>query len=215
MLPSLKLKKAELESPKSIGWRPDFRVPEDLPDTKVVRTTFFINALTMTLGIAALILVGMREYQTYSLLQQEASSRQFIESNKPFNEQALRLTRDFATQEAKFTEAMKFSDVPMRAAEMLVIMGETLPANVRVSSIELRIDAAGAPSAVVRGVTAGSREQASGATSVYVDTLAKHPRLSAVFGDIALSNMNADPNANMLIFEVQLRQKKGKGAQKK
>ncbi len=50
-----------------LGWRPDFRDHETLPDTKVVRTSFFLSVAFLASAIGIAMVLGFREYQKIEL----------------------------------------------------------------------------------------------------------------------------------------------------
>jgi hypothetical protein len=58
-------KKSKLTN--QLSWRPDFRVVAELPDIKVVRTDFLVNAGAIALLIAILSFYGYLEYSVMSL----------------------------------------------------------------------------------------------------------------------------------------------------
>ena len=41
------------------NWHPNFRIADSLPDLKVVRTDFFINAISLSLAAVAVFLLAM------------------------------------------------------------------------------------------------------------------------------------------------------------
>ena len=55
-------------------WHPNFRNFERLPDTKVVRTTFFINTAAVAVALSLLLWVGFREMHIRSLHEQAADA---------------------------------------------------------------------------------------------------------------------------------------------
>jgi hypothetical protein len=52
------------------AWHPNFRNFERLPDTKVVRTAFFINGIAAVIAAIALLWVCYQEYQLHDLNRQ-------------------------------------------------------------------------------------------------------------------------------------------------
>ena len=51
-------KKSEASAPEAPAWHPNLRIASSLPDTKVVRTAFFVNGATMLVAIALLLVLG-------------------------------------------------------------------------------------------------------------------------------------------------------------
>ena len=54
---------------------------------------------------------------------------------------------------------------------------------------------------------AGSRDQAAGAASSYVDVLRAHPKLGAVFDPITLEKLTPDPSTGFMAIEISLKVK--------
>src|SRR5256885_4033858 len=82
-------------------WHPNFRNFERLPDTKVVRTTFFINIASIAITLALILWLGFREYHVRTLQQQIAATEQEISSNSKQNAEALRLNKLFVAEDKK------------------------------------------------------------------------------------------------------------------
>jgi len=67
---SLLKKKPDAAANLTPAWHPNFRNFERLPDTKVVRTTFFVNATAIVVALVALIFTANREIGLHSLNSQ-------------------------------------------------------------------------------------------------------------------------------------------------
>ncbi len=98
-------------------WRPDFRNTEALPDTKVIRTGFLLNAVGVVVALACVIFYGYKEADLQSLASsvrtlqkqvEDATSRdrQILDTNKKFVENASIVSEAVAFD----TEAIKFHD---------------------------------------------------------------------------------------------------------
>ena len=80
-------------------WHTNFRNFERLPDTKVVRTTFFVNTAAGAVAIALLMWLGYGEYRLHNLSEQIAASQREIDANAKRNTEALRLTKIFSDED--------------------------------------------------------------------------------------------------------------------
>ena len=60
---------------------------------------------------------------------------------------------------------------------------------------------------MLRGVIAGTRDQASGSASSYVDLLRSHSQLGKVFEPITLEKLNPDGATGFLAFEISMKVK--------
>src|ERR1700761_8135502 len=98
-------KKSDDQTESEPLWHPNFRNFERLPDTKVVRTTFFVNTASIAITLALAMWVFYREYHIRTLQQQIAATEQQISSNTKQNAEALRLNKIFIAEDQKITEA--------------------------------------------------------------------------------------------------------------
>ena len=210
---SLLNKKADASPPAAPLWHPNFRNFERLPDTKVVRTTFFINAGTIAAAILCVSFVGYREYQAHVFDVQRAAAEVEIAKHQKQSNEGLRLTKIFNDEDKKLAEAAAFVQVPIEATELFAVLGASLPKEIQIEALDVRPTDPAGPRVLVRGLAAGSKDQASGAASAYVETLRTQPRLAEIFDSVKLNAINPDPTSGALLFEIELRYKT-KGAKK-
>lgn len=196
-------KKSDAQPVAAPLWHTNFRNFERLPDTKVVRTTFFINTAAIAVAVGMLLWVASREYTNRGIHEQIASAQAQIDSNKKQNAEALKLSKAFLEEEKKVTEAVAFIKVPIPPGEFVDLIGKTLPKEFLIEYIEARLDAKPAVFQL-RGKIAGTPDQASGMASSYVDMLKAHPRIGAVFDPIVLRNLNREAEPGVLAFDISL-----------
>jgi hypothetical protein len=200
-------RKSDAQPAAAPRWHTNFRNFERLPDTKVVRTAFFINTAAAAIALGALLWLGYQEYTNLNIREQIALAEADIEANKKQNAEATRLSKQFAEQIKKIDEAAVFAAIPISPVEYAHILGETMPPEILIDYLETRSVQPAAKTATVyqlRGRVAGSPDQASGVASEYVDTLRAHPRLSEVFEPINLNKINRDTSGGFLAFEISL-----------
>lgn len=205
---SLKLpvsKKSDAGPALAPNWHPNFRNFERLPDTKVVRTAFFVNAAALSLALALVGWVAWREYQVSSLNQQTSAAEAEIARNQKQNAEGLRLTKIFTDEEKKITDAANFVRLPIMPSELLLALGRSLPAPVQLDSVEIRYSDPANRMCMLRGLIAGSNVEASGTATAYVETLKTQPELAAAFESVNLTNVTTDPRTSLLGFEVVMR----------
>lgn len=206
-------KKSDAQPAAAPLWHPNFRNFERLPDTKVVRTTFFVNTAAVAATLSLLLWFGYREYHIMSLGDQIADAQKQIDDNTRQNKEALRLTKIFTDEQKKLAEAEEFQATPIAPSEFIALLGETQPKEISIDSLDGReIRPPGSPTATstsfqLRGVVAGTPDQASGAASSYVEMLRAQPKLGAVFDPITLNNLNRDARSNFLTFDITLKLK--------
>lgn len=200
-------RKSDAQPVAAPRWHTNFRNFEKLPDTKVVRTAFFINTAAVAIAAGMLLWVGYREYTNLSIREQIAQAEADIEANKRQNAEATRLSRLFVEETKKIDEAAAFVRLPVSPLEYVRILGETRPKEILIDHLETRTLGDNPKIATVytlRGRVAGSPDQASGIASLYVDTLRAQPRLSEVFESISLDKINRDATGSFLVFEILL-----------
>jgi hypothetical protein len=189
-------------------WHANFRNYQQLPDTKVVRTTFFINTAAIAVVLGLMLWLGFREYHIYNLRIQIAGSQKEIDTHARANREALRLNKAFEVEAKKIAEAQAFRQALMNPAEFVTLLGQTLPKSITIESVEARLaEPNGGVTFMVRGQVAGEAGEAAGVAAGYVDMLRAHPRLGAVFSAINLANLSRDARSNSLTFDISLRVK--------
>lgn len=196
-------KKSDAQPVAAPAWHTNFRNFERLPDTKVVRTTFFINTAAIAAAAGMLLWVASREYTNRGIQEQIASAQAQIDSNRAQNAAALKLSKSFVDEDKKIAEAVAFMKVPMTPGEFVEILGATLPKEFSIDFVEARLDAKPAIFQL-RGKIAGTPDQASGMASNYVDMLKAQPRFAATFDSIVLRNLNRDVEPGVLSFDIVL-----------
>ena len=190
-----------------LRWHSNFRNFERLPDTKVVRTTFFVNTASIVVTLALFLWTGYREYHIRALDEQIAESTRQIDNNSKQNKEALRLSRIFSGEEKKLHEAVDFLRTPISVSEYIKLLGQTLPKEISIEYVEARLADRKNQIFMVRGLVAGTRDQASGSASSYVDALRAHQVLGKIFDPITLEKLNPDSGTGLLTFEISMKMK--------
>lgn len=201
-------KKSDAQPVTAPLWHANFRNFDRLPDTKVVRTTFFVNTAAGAVAIALMLWLGYREYRIYNLGEQIAGAQREIESNAKKNTEALRLSQIFTDEDKKLADAEAFLKVPVSVSEYVLLIGQTLPKEISIDFADLRLPAdAKGQTVTMRGMVAGSRDQAAGAASSYVDLLRAHPQLGTTFDPITLDKLTPDATTGFMSIEISLKVK--------
>lgn len=200
-------------------WHTNFRDFERLPDTKVVRTAFFINTAAVAVAAGMLLWTGFREYTNFNIREQIKRAEADIQANRKQNAEATKLSATFAEQAKKLDEVSAFTRSAITPFEYVRILSENLPKEILIDYVETRViteTASTVPTVyTLRGKAAGSPDQASGAASQYVDLLRAQPRLTEVFEAINLSKINRDASGSFLAFEITMAVKGPAKPQKK
>ncbi|HEY0968935.1 MAG TPA: hypothetical protein VGD88_16210 [Opitutaceae bacterium] len=205
---SLKKSKEQTSSlPLVPAWHPNFRNYARLPDTKVVRTAFFVNGAAVFLAIAALLFFAYREYTLNALNNQIASWNAQIEADRGPSNEAVALFRQFQTEEKIITEVAAFTLTRLTLSDFLLHLGQTLPTNIAISAFEIRDTGI-----TLRAVVRGAPDRASGQATAFVDQLRKDSKYGALFSDVTPTNVNRDPGTGRLLIELVLKFKPEEGA---
>lgn len=197
-------KKSDAQPAAAPLWHPNFRDFERLPDTKVVRTTFFINTAAIAAAVVMVLWLGFREYNGHNIGQQVAEANSQIESNRKQNDEAIKQAKIFADEEKKLAEAAAFMKVPISPLEFVHVLGETLPKDISINYVDSRIVDPKNSQFQIRGRIAGSPDLASGIASKYVDSLRADGRITKVFSAVTLNRLDRDPAGGFMVFEITL-----------
>lgn len=203
MLPLLKKKTEAAKGSAVPPWHPNFRNFERLPDTKVVRTAFFINAGAILVAAAALLAFVYQEYQLRDLRLQVEDWQAQIDRNQATSSRGIALFKKFQAEAAKVREINAFSTGKPLISDLLIQLGQTLPGNIAIDNFELRESGLRLVASV-----RGAPDQASGRASTYLEQLRANEALTTWFDDIALLNINRDAQTGRLTVEYFLKFRK-------
>ena len=200
MLPLLKKKPEAAATPVVPPWHPNFRNFERLPDTKVVRTAFFINAVALVIALVALLWFVYQEYELHDLNRQSDQWQRQIDRDKHGSDQAIALYKKFQAEAARVAEVDAFVQSKPALTDLLLHLGQTLPKNIALDTFDLRDNALR-----LTGTIRGAPDLASGYATAYVDLLRADPFFAARFDDIAMVNLTRNPQSGRLSLELLLK----------
>jgi len=203
-------KKSDAQPVAAARWHTNFRNFERLPDTKVVRTTFFVNTAAIAIAAGLLLWLASRELTNRGIQEQIAEARSQIESNRKQNAEAIKLTKTFADEQKKLAEAASFVNAPFSLLDFIDNVGQTLPPEIVIDYIESRMLDPKKSIVSMRGRAAGSPDLATGIASAYVDQLRADANFSKLFDPITLVRIDRTPNGTYMAFEVSLNLKPAK-----
>jgi Tfp pilus assembly protein PilE len=205
MLSLLKKTGGDKAALQSIPWRPDFRDFSRLPDTKTVRTNFFVNLIAVVVTLAVVSYVANREWTVMSLRGNLAEVESQIETTRPNSERAQAAFAQFQAEEKKFNEAFALVRDPFRFSSFLVRLGEIMPPGVSVRRVDFR--GPGQTISMV-GIVPGLDAAASDVASNFVRLLQNDPELSKHFESVSLTNLGRNADEASLNLELVLTFKK-------
>lgn len=203
MLSSLK-KRSDKSAVIVPAWHPNFRNAERLPDTKAVRTSFFINVVAVFAAAAISIYAGYKEYDLRLLQSDTDQAKADAQASKVPSDQAMVLYGKFQAEERKLAELQAFlAASKLKFSDFVLLVGESLPPEITLGSIDYRAGAV-----TLRGGIGGPPDEASGRAIDYVESLRKNPVYSGVFDPITLTNIVRDPGTGRMQFVIDLTFKK-------
>src|SRR5688572_24741471 len=88
-----------------LNWHPDFRDVRALPDLKVVRTSFVVNVVCITIALVALLFTTYREYLGFSRRSEINVAVESMAAKQGRNTELLALNKEFNEIHRRFTEA--------------------------------------------------------------------------------------------------------------
>ena len=107
-------------------WRPDFRNAEALPDTKVIRTGFLLNALGVGVALACIALYGYKESDLQELASAVEVLEQQVESATPSDRQVLDTNKNFVQNAAMVSEVVAFDREGVKFHDFLSQIGSAV-----------------------------------------------------------------------------------------
>ena len=118
-------------------WHPNFRNAQTLPDTKAVRTTFFINAIAALVALGLLAAFSYQEYVLADLRGQVAQLDEQIARDKKPSQDAVALFAKFQAEEKKIQELEAFlGGNKIVVSKFLNRLGKTVPAKISITAME-------------------------------------------------------------------------------
>jgi len=124
--------------PEVPNWHPNLRIVESLPDTKVVRTAFFVNG---GFGVLALIALGyflVQEWKLHEVNSQIADLEHQIDQGTHQSNDAVRLYKDFKVEAAKTDEVADFVSSRPLLSNIILRLGEITPKNIALDSLDFK-----------------------------------------------------------------------------
>ena len=211
---SLLKKKTEARSTASEmpAWHPNLRNASRLPDTKVVRTSFFVNGAAISITIIVLLWFVFQEYKLHNLNRQINDWQAQIDRDKKESDRFIALYKKFQDEQSKVLEVNGFLRSKPAVSALLMYIGETLPKEIALDAYEQQVQGL-----TLRGTVRGAPDEATGYATAYLDQLRADKVLAANFGEIAFSGPGVARNPQTGRLSLQLYLKFGastKGAKK-
>ncbi|MSU23236.1 MAG: hypothetical protein EXS32_05355 [Opitutus sp.] len=199
MLSLLKKKSDASAEPAVPAWHPNFRNYEKLPDIKVVRTAFFVNGAAVSLALALGINFGFQEWQLHVLHNQIVDWQRQIDHDQKESNQAVALFKKFQAEEVKIIEVETFVRSKPVVSELLFRLGQTLPANIAIDSLDLRENGLS-----LHLTVRGAPDTAAGYAHAYLEQLRADKEFTR-FDDFQMPNVVRNTTTGRLSVDVFMR----------
>lgn len=194
-----------------LAWHPDFRQIERLPDTKTVRTKFFVNILAIVVALALLVYAGYGEWRLNSLRDDLVSIEAQISQIKPASEAAMKDYRLFQLEEKRFSDAYSLVRDGFDYPSFMINLGHLLPPGVIVGRVDYRGRNAGL---TIAATLKGLDVDASDRVAEFVLKLQEDAYNKSNFSAISLTNLVRNVGDGALAFELMFTFKASASASK-
>ena len=185
-------------------WHPNLRIVEGLPDTKVVRTAFFVNGAAMLVAIALALYLGIQEWKIYEVNKQIADWQRQIDRDTKQSNEAVALYQDFKLQEAKAKEVADFVASKPILSVIILRLGAITPKKIALDGLDFRDTGVS-----IKATVKGAPDRASGDASAYEKQLRADKVLGPMFTDVNLLTMVRNPTTGRLLIEIFCEYAKG------
>ncbi|MDB6167997.1 MAG: hypothetical protein JWM88_861 [Verrucomicrobia bacterium] len=197
---SLRKKKTDGSgSSEARPWHPNLRNAARLPDTKVIRTSFFVNGVALFIVTGALLWFAFQEYKLHNLNRQIGDWQAQIDRDRKESDRFVALYQQFQAEDAKINEVKTFVNSRPAASALLMHIGETLPEEIALDTFDLQ-----AGGLALRGTVRGSPDEAAGYATAYLDQLRADKVLAQNFSKVAFSGGGILRNAETGRLSLEL-----------
>jgi hypothetical protein len=185
-------------------WHPNIRIAENLPDTKVVRTAFFVNGAAMLVAISLALYLGIQEWKLHEVNKQIADWQRQIDKDKKESEAAVALYQDFKAEEAKTNEVADFISSEPVVSAIILRLGAITPKKIALDGLEFKQSGFN-----IRATIKGAPERASTDVSAYEKQLRIDKVIGPMLSAVNLLTDRRNPNTGRLVIEIFCEYKKG------
>jgi len=203
-------KPADKKPAQAPAWHPDFRNRERLPDTKTVRTAFFINVGAVTLTLMLLLLVVSREYTMRNYVGEAARLQADIDRDEPKSKTQVELYKKYQEEEKKLFELRDFTGTKFVLSDFLLRLGDTLPPKFAITLVDYHAANGITPGNIaLRGIVRAALNDAAGYLDAYISQLRADPDFGPLFESVdSPTSPSRDPNG-WVTFDLSLKLKGG------
>ena len=196
-------KKSEVTGPLVPPWHPNLRIEETLPDTKVVRTAFFVNGAALAIAAGLSLYFGFQEWKLHGVNKEIADWQRQIDHNRKESADAVALYGKFKEEAAKTEEVADFMASKPVLSSIILRIGQVTPKKIALDSLEFKDAGLG-----IRATVKGAPDRASGDASAYEKLLRTDKVLGPLFKEVDLLTMKRNQTTGRLTLEIFCEYKK-------
>jgi hypothetical protein len=185
-------------------WHPDLRNPDLLPDTKVVRTAFFVNGIAIVAAVALALYLGIQEWKLFEVKKQIGAWQRQIDNDKKESADDVALFGQFKLEAAKTNEVEAFIHSKPIISEIILRLGTITPKKIAFDSLDFKDTGLS-----IRATIKGAPDRSSGDASAYEKILRTDKQLGPLFSEVNLLTMHTNPGTGRLQIEILCVYKKG------
>ena len=179
-------------------WHIDCRLVAELPEDTMIGTRFLVHTAFSAGALAAVLFTGYLGFVLVSLRHQIHDWEQRINDNRAEVVDIQRMQREYAVEAAKVDQAYALVRPQFNVSEFIANLGRSRPAQVALDLIEWN-DAG----IVVRGSLRDRSERASRLLGAYVERLRRDEKISPLFREIVLTDLDRGSSGETLKFEIK------------
>jgi hypothetical protein len=133
------LKKSKAKEVYRPAWHADFRKADALPDTKVIRTSFFVNFSAVTLPLLLAAWVANNEINASELRDEIAELEGRIASARPLNAESLKQDKAFRAEQQRLQAFIEFNESAIDPLLYVAAISDSRPENMVLHRISVGI----------------------------------------------------------------------------
>ncbi len=199
------------QPPAPIPWHPDFRDLTTLPDVKIVRTSFFVNGISVLVLIGLLMLVGYHELERHGVKEEIENLEAQIAKNKARNTEVLRMHNEFRKEARMIEEVSQFVEGSFDFSTFFATLGDSMLPGMKISTVTYQDAGTRNKTPVkelqINGSIVGARDMAASIVTEYVNGFTEHPYFSTVVESAVPTSLVPTQEGDMMAFGIRLTMK--------
>lgn len=111
-------------------WHPDFRIPDELPDIKPIRTTFLVNFIVFLLFLFLAGYYTFQNLRVQDLEKQVDQGEAQVAARRPDERKAVELDKEFRGEIDVVNDVVRFGNGVYDLREIIIALSEACPENI-------------------------------------------------------------------------------------